>query len=324
MTESYCYLLYCGSRTYIGATYDPHRRLEQHNGIRSGGARATHGKQWELALYVSGFPDWNTTLSFEWAWKRESRKTPGVYGKVGGLDRLLHKRTATSKTVPYKYWPNAISMSIIPKFYQISEKIEQVKQLTSKCVPTNLTHTFLFQPFFLSNKMSVSSFDITTLAQKVEELSLDVTTLKTQLAALLERNNPATAEKTPRKPRAKKAVAAPIADMTTVAPTNEIVEKKPRKPRAKKAVAEPTTAVAEPTTDGATTDAGNESATEKKPRKPRAKKVAAEPTPAAAEPTPAAAAEAKPDAGNESSTSEKKPRKPRAKKAEQTVAAPTE
>ena len=324
---SYCYLLYCGNRTYIGATYDPHKRLEQHNGIRAGGARATHGKQWTLALYVSGFPDWNNTLSFEWAWKREARNKPGVYGKIGGLRSLLLKRKSTSNATPYIYWPSGISMYILPNFNEISEKIEQFQTLKSMFVLASKHlsfQSFCFQLFFLSNEMSVSSDVVSALAQKVEELSLDLNTLKTQLAAALDLM---TAEPKARKPRAKKAEV------------NEIVgEKKPRKPRAKKVAAtevvvvkadEPKADEPKPDEPKAATEpvaADSDSATEKKPRKPRAKKAVATEV-KATEPTavePVAADSEKKATTESGSESEKKPRKPRAKKVvEQTVAAPT-
>ena len=39
-----------GNKTYIGATLDVERRLNQHNGLQSGGAKAT----WEtMVSYVS-------------------------------------------------------------------------------------------------------------------------------------------------------------------------------------------------------------------------------------------------------------------------------
>ena len=57
-------------RTYIGATVDPVRRLEQHNGLRAGGARATRGRVWETITIVTGFATWSQCLSFEAAWRR--------------------------------------------------------------------------------------------------------------------------------------------------------------------------------------------------------------------------------------------------------------
>jgi len=235
MRDSYCYLLYCGNRTYIGATYNPHIRLEQHNGIRSGGARATHGKQWSLALYVSGFPDWNNTLSFEWAWKRESRKNPGVYGKIGGLARLIRKRAPTSQAMPFAYWSSQISMYISPHFNQISEKIEEFRNIKSLFVPAANKSSFLaflfpsFSLSFLSDTMSIPSDAITVLAQKYEEMSLEVTLMKAQIKSMQDRLE-APKEKKQRQPRAKKVVAEtaaePAADGTeTKPPANE---KKPR------------------------------------------------------------------------------------------------
>jgi len=273
MRQSYCYLLYCGNRTYIGATYNPHIRLEQHNGIRSGGARATHGTQWTLAMYVSGFPDWNTTLSFEWAWKRESRTTPGVYGKIGGLSRLIQKRRPTSVSTPYIYWTHGVSLYVASRFHAISEKIEGFRRLMSMFVPAaNSLQTFLpfFQPPFLSfltmSVTSVTSNAVIALSQKVEELSLDVASLQTRLAEILER---LTTVK-PRKPRADAPTDA-AADAPTDAPTEATATvKKPRKPRAKKA-----DAAADAPVDTPVNNSTEGTAVAKKPRKPRAKKVAA-------------------------------------------------
>jgi hypothetical protein len=225
------------------------------------------------------------------------------------------------------YWSSGISMHISPNFNEISEKIEQFQTLKSMFVLASKHlsfQTFRFHLSFLSNEMSVSSDVVSALAQKVEELSLDLNTLKTQLAAALDLM---TADPKPRKPRAKKAEV------------NEIVgdkpEKKPRKPRAKKATEVVVAKDGEPTVSAVVSD--SDPATEKKPRKPRAKKVAPEVVVVkASEPTEVATvpvSETAPDAsdsekaksttesGNES---EKKPRKPRTKKVvEQTVAAPT-
>jgi predicted GIY-YIG superfamily endonuclease len=316
MRDSYCYLLYCGNRTYIGATYNPHVRLEQHNGIRSGGARATHGKQWTLALYISGFPDWNNTLSFEWAWKRESRKNPGVYGKIGGLARLIRKRASTSQAIPFAYWTSRISMYISPHFNQISKKIEEFRNIKSLFVPTaNNTSflAFLFPSFslsFLSDTMSIPSDALTVLAQKYEEMSLEVALLKNQIKTIQERVD-APKEKKPRKPRAAKVAVPAAADGTESKPAAEvsssepIKEKKPRKPRAAK-VAEPAAADGTESKPAAEVSS-SEPIKEKKPRKPRAAKVA--------EPAAADGTESKPAAEVSSvPIKEKKPRKPKAAK----------
>ena len=56
-------------KTYIGCTQGINRRLEQHNGIRSGGARRTRTHQlWSVVCFVSGFESKEDTLRFEYMW----------------------------------------------------------------------------------------------------------------------------------------------------------------------------------------------------------------------------------------------------------------
>ena len=97
-----CYLLYLPGtyRTYIGATKDPAHRLRQHNGELAGGAKATRGHKWTQAFYLSGFPDWRTTLQFEWAWKHYSRRLPikdSFQRRIQALHALLSADKVTSK-----------------------------------------------------------------------------------------------------------------------------------------------------------------------------------------------------------------------------------
>jgi predicted GIY-YIG superfamily endonuclease len=66
-----------GRKTYVGATVDPARRLRQHNGEISGGARATKGRAWRRVFLVSGFEDERAALRFEWRWKFLTRQAPG-------------------------------------------------------------------------------------------------------------------------------------------------------------------------------------------------------------------------------------------------------
>ncbi len=108
MKEWYCYLLRSETkrnRTYVGSTCDLHRRLRQHNGKRTGGARYTRAfRPWRHARVVKGFPDRTRALQFEWAWKhpRKSRylrthrehKTlgkhlHGVQGRMHVCEKLL-------------------------------------------------------------------------------------------------------------------------------------------------------------------------------------------------------------------------------------------
>lgn len=104
----YCYLLAStdGQRTYIGATIDPDRRLQQHNGQKAGGAAATRGRQWRRVALVSHFPDDTAALQFEWAWKfRSRRRGKGKAARLLGLLDVLQSPQATSKARPFAEWP---------------------------------------------------------------------------------------------------------------------------------------------------------------------------------------------------------------------------
>ena len=92
-----------GTRTYIGATIDVNRRLQQHNGVLSGGAKATHGKVWERVCHVSGFPTERAALQFEWAWKHVSKKQTGgpPQRRTKALIELLACDQPTSKAIDY-------------------------------------------------------------------------------------------------------------------------------------------------------------------------------------------------------------------------------
>ena len=81
-------------QTYIGATIDVQRRLQQHNtGCKAGGAKATSRRPncWMRICYVEGFADNHQALSFEWHWKRFSKKLTGspLERRQKGLDRTL-------------------------------------------------------------------------------------------------------------------------------------------------------------------------------------------------------------------------------------------
>jgi structure-specific endonuclease subunit SLX1 len=80
-------------QTYIGATMNIEKRLQQHNGILHGGARATSKRpgQWYRVCYVKGFAHWKEALSFEWHWKHFSRRIQGapLDRRQKGLDTTL-------------------------------------------------------------------------------------------------------------------------------------------------------------------------------------------------------------------------------------------
>jgi predicted GIY-YIG superfamily endonuclease len=63
-------------QTYAGVTVNLKRRLRQHNGEISRGARSTTGRaaNWRFLFYVSGLPDRSTAQQLEW---RMHRRTSG-------------------------------------------------------------------------------------------------------------------------------------------------------------------------------------------------------------------------------------------------------
>ena len=102
----FVYLLRSNRRMYIGATVDLDRRLRQHNGDIKGGAKSTRGRNWKRVVYISGFPDWKTTLAFEWKWKQLSRKQKAPPGKkqFEALHLLLGLYKPTSHAIPFCKW----------------------------------------------------------------------------------------------------------------------------------------------------------------------------------------------------------------------------
>ena len=106
-------LVSTNGNTYVGATVDLSRRLRQHNKEIKGGAHATgvkvaQGESWTRALHVSGFPDWQAALQFEWRFKHLSRKYPvkmnPLERRICALKDLLALERPTSKAIAYSEW----------------------------------------------------------------------------------------------------------------------------------------------------------------------------------------------------------------------------
>jgi len=58
-------------RTYIGIAHDVSRRLRQHNGELTGGARSTRGgRPWTIVRTLGPYPDRSTASRIEHAWKQ--------------------------------------------------------------------------------------------------------------------------------------------------------------------------------------------------------------------------------------------------------------
>ncbi len=106
MENWYVYCLYSTSgATYVGATVDPDRRLQQHQGILKGGAKATamrvaKGESWNRHCYVGPFEKIDA-LRFEWRWKWLSRKKSGkpIEKREKALEQLLQENEEKSLSV---------------------------------------------------------------------------------------------------------------------------------------------------------------------------------------------------------------------------------
>jgi structure-specific endonuclease subunit SLX1 len=116
-----CYLLLSLSpmsknNVYVGSTPNPVRRLRQHNGEITGGAKKTLSKRpWQMVVVVYGFPSRLAALQFEWAWQNphksrhfKSGQFPSTFigkqkerylaGKLQALNLMFHLDQ-------YKRWP---------------------------------------------------------------------------------------------------------------------------------------------------------------------------------------------------------------------------
>lgn len=122
MSRDGAWFVYClvnengyGPLTYIGATVNLERRLRQHNGEITGGAKATHrgGSTWVRACHVAGFQKERDALQFEWAWKYHTRSLSqknsensgsggrGLAKRFNALWNLAHSEKATTTATPF-------------------------------------------------------------------------------------------------------------------------------------------------------------------------------------------------------------------------------
>lgn len=237
-------------RTYIGATVDVDHRLDQHNGVLKGGARATAGRQWERVIYVTGFPTWNDALKFEWRWKHITRTYNYGFGLAGRVRALLHlvgMERASATATPFILWRRHFRLWVKRSRLADLEKIDGTSRLLSGSRALH-DNTLSFQsynfPTFLS-EMSLTNISVEQFQQLVslvEGLKLDVTTLMTRLPAPT--NAPVEADgekkKRGRKPKASVASVASVASaaaVNTIEPTPAPAaseKKKEKKERVKK------------------------------------------------------------------------------------------
>lgn len=104
----YCYILQStvSNKTYNGSTNDLVRRLKQHNGILSGGAKATHiDRPYMFICYLNGFSSHQTALQCEWWIKHPTghRMRPSKFnlptGRIKGLNFLFQSNIWKDKFI---------------------------------------------------------------------------------------------------------------------------------------------------------------------------------------------------------------------------------
>ncbi len=135
--EWFCYLLINTSNTstYVGVTKNLEKRLRQHNGEISGGAKATSGKHWKRVCYVKNFPNSIAALQFEWRWKNLTKQVWNITHnvlerRVEALLKLTALEKPTEKAVPYHTYPNKLNLMIEDR--RITEMIQD------KTIPENI------------------------------------------------------------------------------------------------------------------------------------------------------------------------------------------
>lgn len=95
----YVYWIQSGSRAYIGATVDPRKRLRQHNGELSGGAKRTRNRgPWKFQRVTTGFRTWQEALQYEWAAKYHTRRCRSISSRRTCIDALNQRERWTSNS----------------------------------------------------------------------------------------------------------------------------------------------------------------------------------------------------------------------------------
>ena len=130
----YVYLLKCNNnnRTYIGSTNNLSRRIRQHNGEISGGAKSTSGESWKFAFYMTGFRDHSEALQAEWRFKRPvgNRNVPRIYSGIEGRFKGLKLIMENSKG-----WTSN-SLPFLPEYqYYISEEYAPLAANIPRLIP---------------------------------------------------------------------------------------------------------------------------------------------------------------------------------------------
>lgn len=288
-------------------TNDPLRRLKQHNGELSGGARATRGHQWRHVMILSGFPTMRDALQFEWYWKYVCRKQRrGILSRMEKFVKIWIRGYSSSSSVHFCDYTNPFFMSFSESGMEILKKIDGFQSLIDiHRAPSEfkISNYFSFQLFPFQKMSSVSNTIVTSAAPteakkprkpktvapvviesaptEVEHKEHKETKTKKPKAAKADTDaDDASKEKKPRKPKTVTAIPAPAPEtddenddvsLSTIAalPGSTVAIAADTKP-----VGAPLVRTAAVHSESeAETEASVAAPAEKKPRKPRTKKV---------------------------------------------------
>ena len=132
-------------KTYVGCAKDRFKRLRQHNGEITGGAKRTLiGRPWEMVCYFHGFPDRHTALQLEWAIQHSGMKPVSVKIRKGKNKGKVYKKRKLS---------NAYRGGGIEKRIQLTLLVLEKISFTSSSIPSiqlNLTLNWLVSGFQLN------------------------------------------------------------------------------------------------------------------------------------------------------------------------------
>ncbi len=135
MNTHYCYILQNNDnrKTYNGYTVNPVKRLRQHNGELSGGAKSTRcSKTWMCIAIVSGFPDNRNALQCEWRIRKPlNKRRVGMYcgpeGRIKGLNHVLHLDKWTSNSISNGF---PLEVKILPQYKHLLSDLPDYVTIT--------------------------------------------------------------------------------------------------------------------------------------------------------------------------------------------------
>lgn len=136
----FCYILRCvngenSNCTYNGSTNNIWRRIRQHCGEISGGAKATKGKKWEYYAIMTGFTNHQNALSCEWRIKHPTNKKKrplkycGIKGRIAGLNEVLCQEK----------WTQQCKINNSDCNFTLYINQDVIKELNELIIPPNIT-----------------------------------------------------------------------------------------------------------------------------------------------------------------------------------------